>query len=174
MDIDKAKDLLQNLIQTAGLKVDSIDVEDRGEGEFSFNLRMKEDAPVLIGRRGDCLASFQHLVKGIFRLQGICAEGENVRLDVDSYRSQQEQNVLALADKRSQFVVETGKHSVLPPMSPFFRRLVHLHVSQKYPELVTESLGVGTDRAVKIMPAGGSAVAASSDMPDELYHELEI
>ncbi|MGE3278384.1 MAG: R3H domain-containing nucleic acid-binding protein [Candidatus Altimarinota bacterium] len=53
-------------------------------------------------------------------------------------------------------VLETGRTEVLPSMSSFFRRLVHLHIKETYPQLTTYSQGDGNYRSVCIALASGS------------------
>lgn len=172
MKQDEAKKLLEKLLSTAGFSLDKIDVEDKGEGEYVFNLITAENAVELIGHRGEVLSSFQHLVKNAFRTQEITEEGEHVKLDVDSYRSKQEDNVVDMADKRAQQVLETQRSAVLPPMSPFFRRLVHVHIKENYPELTTSSRGAGNDRGVCIAVEGETAPAETGN--SDPYAEIDF
>jgi len=156
MKAQEAKDLLSQLLTSAGFSFEGIEIEERGEGEYYLNIVSKNDAVRLIGRNGEVLLSLQHLMKNIFRAQNITEENEFVKLDIDSYRTKQEGNVLSMADKRAKMVLETGRTETLPSMSSFFRRLVHLHIKETYPQLTTYSQGEGNYRSVCIALASGS------------------
>ena len=74
-----------------------------------------------------------------------------VSIDVDGYRQAQEESLIqrvgnSISEMQDQNLSETK----LPPMSPYFRRVIHLWISKNHPELATESIGNGEDRAVRI------------------------
>lgn len=141
MNIQEAQKLLQQILEKAGFTVDSIDIQEKEDHEFYINILSQADASRIIGRNGDVLRALQSLMKNVFRNQGVIEDQDMVKVDVDSYRISQEQNVIKMADSRAQQVIESGNKSILPPMSPFFRRLVHLHIKENYPDLNTFSRG---------------------------------
>lgn len=166
MNIDTASALLQEFLEQAGFKKVEINILPLAEGEFQVNLAPPpEDAPMLIGKNGDVLTALQHLIKMMFRQKEMLAEGERLRIDVDSYRKNQEKRVLDITDMRAKLVMDNGRQEMLPPMSAFFRRLVHLHVKEKYPQLITFSQGDGTYRSVCI----ASSSMVPEDNPADLY-----
>jgi len=173
MKDQEAKEVLSQLLTNAGFCFEGIEIEDRGEGEYYLNIDSKDDAVRLVGRNGEVLLSLQHLMKNIFRSQSITDENEYVKLDVDSYRVKQEGNVLAMADKRAQAVMETGRTEILPSMSSFFRRHVHLHIKETYPQLTTYSQGDGNYRSVCIALESGSPDEEMPSSPD-LYVDLDF
>ncbi len=173
MTSDTLHELLDPLFQAGNLPVKGFTLDDLGEGEFYMNLDVEEDSARLIGRRGDVLISLEHLVKNVLRAQGLLGDGKHIKIDIDSYRKQQEYNVQVMAEQRAQRVLESGRTVTLPPMSPFFRRLVHLHIKSKFPSLETSSRGSGNDRAVCIALAEG---AQADDMPEmgDIYSEIDL
>jgi spoIIIJ-associated protein len=172
MKTQEAKELLQQILEAAGFTIVDIEIDETEGNEFSFNIH-SDDNPHLIGRNGDVIRSLQSLVKNVFRNQGVSEENDKIKIDVDSYRSAQEQKVLEMAETRAQRVVDSGRLSVLPPMSPFFRRLVHLHIKDKYPQLETYSKGSLSDRSVCIdLPE--SERNDTSEVAPDLYAEIEF
>ena len=133
-----------------------------------INILSQKDAVALIGRGGEGLLALQHIIKIILRAQGISAEEDYVKVDIDSYRSKQEMNVLDLAERKAAMVMESGRSEYLPPMSSFFRRLVHLRIKEKFPELETFSQGDGNHRSVCIAKTG----SADHEPPADLYADL--
>lgn len=160
MKSKEAKKIVLDLLSSAGFTVSDVEIEEKGEQEYYLNLIAETDASDLIGRNGEVLSAFQSIIKNIFRNQGITADGDHIKVDIDSYRQKQEENVLKMTDKRAQQVLDSGGSTVLPPMSPFFRRLVHLYVKENYPQLTTLSEGGGNDRAVCIRSADGGSSEA--------------
>ncbi|MBI2117978.1 hypothetical protein HYT95_03700, partial [Candidatus Peregrinibacteria bacterium] len=71
-------------------------------------------------------------------------------LDVDGYRKAQEDNVRRIAEQKADFVRRTGNRIALAPMSPYFRRIVHLHVANSpiLQDLTTFSHGEGEYRQI--------------------------
>ena len=172
MKVAEAQQIVSDLLTKSGFSFDEVLIDDRGEGEYYINISSKNDAMRLIGHSGEVLLALQHLIKNIFRSQAITEENDYLKIDIDSYRIKQESNVLAMADKRAKMVLESGRTESLPSMSSFFRRLVHLHIKETYPQLTTFSQGDGNYRSVCIALASGSTDedGASAD----LYVDVEF
>ena len=78
-------------------------------------------------------------------------EDFTIVVDVDNYRKRQEDNVINLAERKVDMARKTTKMQVLPPMSPYFRRVVHLHLTKdQFDDVKTESIGDGDHRQVTI------------------------
>lgn len=170
MNTQEAQELLKNVLETAGFTIEDIALIEDEKG-CVLNIQ-SDDNPMLIGRNGDVIRSLQHLMKHVYRQQGLLDDEERIRIDVDSYRSSQEEKVLSMAAQRAQRVLDSGRSVVLPPMSPFFRRLVHLHIKENFPQLATYSTGSATHRAVCIdLPEGSQEEPEQSA---DLYAEIEF
>jgi len=172
MKVQETQQMVKDVLQKGGFHFDDVVIEDRGEGEYYINILCQADAAKLIGHSGEVLLALQHLIKNILRSQVLTEDKDYVKIDIDSYRIKQESNVLSMADKRAKMVLETGKTEALPSMSSFFRRLVHLHIKETYPQLTTYSQGDGNYRSVCIALASGSTDedGASAD----LYVDVEF
>ncbi|MFN0145210.1 MAG: RNA-binding cell elongation regulator Jag/EloR [Dehalococcoidia bacterium] len=106
-----------------------------------------DDLGLLIGRRGDTLASLQYLVNLIVARRFPGQGGVNI--DVEHYRHRREEQVMAIAMRMADRVRETGSPITLEPMSASERRLVHMALAED-PELMTNSIGEGENRKVVI------------------------
>jgi spoIIIJ-associated protein len=104
----------------------------------------------IIGWHGETLNSIQHLAKSIIRQKEKLDRSPFLVLDVDGYRASQEDKVKKIAEQKADFVRRTGSRVALAPMSPYFRRIVHLHVANtpELADLTTESSGDGDYRQV--------------------------
>ncbi|MBI5412867.1 KH domain-containing protein [Candidatus Peregrinibacteria bacterium] len=108
-----------------------------------------EEAATLIGYHGETIAALQHLLKTLVWKRA--NENIFVVLDVDSYRKRQEESVLALAMRKVETARKSLEDQVLPPMSPYFRRVVHTALTGPgFEDITTESVGEGDRRAVTI------------------------
>lgn len=153
MKIDAVlKDTLEQMLIKLEAPFDKVLIEkedQNGTDLYRINIET-EDPSMLIGFHGENIHSLQHLLKVIAWKQ--TQEEFNILLDVDNYRQRQEENVINLADRKIEMARKTKKTQVLPPMSPYFRRVVHLHITNAgHKDIKTESIGDGDHRQVTIV-----------------------
>ena len=122
---------------------------DKRDDTYRINIESEEPS-LLIGHDGENIFALQNLLKiMIWNKQ----PGEyKILLDVDDYRKRQEENVIKLAQRKADMVLKTQRPQSLPAMSPYFRRLVHLYLAEKFNTLLTESVGEGDFRHITIKP----------------------
>jgi spoIIIJ-associated protein len=154
-DVDAAVVVLQNLINLMGLEADVAAREPvtagDGLGMIQSVLDVEgEDLGLLIGRRGQTLASLQYLLNLILAKQ----LGKRVAfgVDVDGYRRRREEALVSLARRSASRVRSTGRSVTLEPMPPNERRIVHITLAED-PAVITVSIGEGEARKVAITPA---------------------
>lgn len=109
------------------------------------------DAPgLLIGRGGEGLEALQHILRLlILRDEEITCS--NIVIDIAGYRDKRIKNVEELARDKAYLVISTDIEEIMPPMSSYERRIVHL-VCAKIAGIETESIGEGGGRKVVIKP----------------------
>lgn len=108
-----------------------------------------DEAATLIGYHGETIYALQHVLKTLVWRK--TDENIFIILDVDSYRKRQEESVLALAIRKVETARKTLEMQTLPPMSPYFRRAIHMALAKpEFKDIVTESIGEGEHRAVTI------------------------
>jgi spoIIIJ-associated protein len=108
-----------------------------------------EDLGLLIGRRGDTLASLQYMVNLIVSRK-IKAQ-QLVGIDVEGYRRRREESLRGLALRMADRVRRTGRSVTLEPMPANERRIVHLTLADD-PDVLTVSMGEGDSRKVAVTP----------------------
>lgn len=135
----------------AHLGLDFTDVSVQKQEE-QFYINVTSDSPnLLIGHHGENLNAMQKVLKVIFHNK--FGEDTDIQFDVDHYRKRQEENVLAITQQKIDEARQTQTQTMLPPMSPYFRRVVHLFIRNgEYTDLETESIGQGNYRQVVIKP----------------------
>ncbi len=154
-DIDAAVAVLQNLINLMNLEADVTAREPVTAGDGLGMIQSVldvdgEDLGLLIGRRGQTLASLQYLLNLILAKQ----LGKRVAfgVDVDGYRRRREEALISLARRSASRVRSTGRSVTLEPMPPNERRIVHITLADD-PAVITVSIGEGDARKVAITPA---------------------
>lgn len=148
MKLEKTiKEKIILLLEHLGVDFDKVEVSYNEEKEI-YRVNIESDEPsLLIGHHGETIGAIQHLLKVLLWKDG--GEEFNISVDVDNYRQRQEENVIDLIKKKIDAVRETNREQKFPPMSPYFRRLVHLYISE-HNDLETESQGDGDHRYVII------------------------
>jgi spoIIIJ-associated protein len=146
--LETAKTVLTEMLSLMGL---TATVEVASDGETSrLNVR-GDDLGTLIGRRGEKLASLQHIVNLIVgRREG---QHHRIAIDVENYRGRREQQLRDVADRAAKRVLQTGKIIQLEAMPAVERRIVHLALMEN-PKIRTQSVGVEPNRRIVVLPAG--------------------
>lgn len=145
--LEEAKGVLEELLRLMEVP-GTVEVATGGE-TARLNVR-GSDLGVLIGRRGEKLASLQHIVNLIVAKK----EGEyhRIAVDVENYRGRREEQLRDVADRAAKRVLQTGKIIQLEPMPAIERRIVHMALVEN-PKVRTQSVGVEPNRRIVILPA---------------------
>lgn len=144
------QETLEEILNRLSTPFRKIRVEKKEDDTFRINIESEEPS-LLIGHHGENIYALQNILRTIvFRKQ----DGNfNLILDVDDYRKRQEENVLKMAERKVETVRKSGEAQALPAMSPYFRRLIHMHLAQdEFKDITTESVGEGEMRHLTIKP----------------------
>lgn len=111
-----------------------------------------EAAGFLIGRDGENLKAFQHLLTlMVAKKTNEPVTPANFVFDINNYQKEREDYLAALAKNAAHQVLEDKKLVELDPMSAADRRLIHLAV-EDIAGVISESVGEGENRRVVIKP----------------------
>jgi spoIIIJ-associated protein len=141
-----ARDILQTLLQKMGFEVE---VSIRPETEPVTLDVEGENLGILIGRRGDSLASLQFMVNVILSKQ--FRTWPRVVIDVQGYRSRREQSLTILGQRVADRVKRNHRPFTLEAMPANDRRVIHMTLSERT-DVETYSIGEGQSRRVVIAP----------------------
>ena len=147
------KETLEKLLDILGISYTGVKITKETETAFYAEIET-ESSSLLIGWHGETIAAIQHILKCLLWKQGVESKIQII-IDVDNYKKRQEESVIRLAERKAEVAISSQKEIILPPMNPYFRRKIHLHLadSDKYKDLIiTESVGEGEQRQVKIIP----------------------
>ncbi len=152
---EAARSILSRLLDLMAIPAsiavsDEFTVADEDGNASSVGLNIEgEDLGILIGRRGQTMASLQHIVRIIM------AHQMQVRLpivlDVEGYKKRRCEGLRALAERLAEQVKTREMPFTMEPMSAFERRVIHLALAD-HPDVSTESTGFGETRKVVISP----------------------
>jgi spoIIIJ-associated protein len=146
--ITTAQEVLQEMLRLMGVEA-TVEIT---MGSETSKLNVKgEDLGVLIGRRGEKLASLQHLVNLIVAKR----EGQwhRITVDVENYRGRREEQLRDVAERAAKRVAQSGKIIQLEPMPAVERRIVHMALVENS-QVRTQSVGVEPNRRIVVLPAG--------------------
>ena len=155
--IEVSKKVLGALLDLMGVSasiVHSVEfpVEEGEEGPKSIALNIEgEDLGILIGRRGQTLASLQYIVRVIIGNQ--TQVRPPLTVDVEGYKERHCETLRALAWRMAEQVRERGESLNLEPMTAFDRRIIHVSLADDT-DVSTESIGEGEARRVVVLPKG--------------------
>jgi len=117
----------------------------------TMKLDLKTDEPqVLIGPQGGTLHSFQMVLGKIVRKQ----LDEQIYLDIDinQYKEGKVKYLEGTAKEVADRVALNKKEEVLPAMSSYERRIIHMVLAERG-DVITESTGQDFERRVVVRPA---------------------
>jgi len=143
----KLKELFLDLTEKLLIKVNNITVEKKDD-MYLIDIETDE-AGLMIGHGAETIKAIQLIGKILINKDQ--ETPVSIFVDVDEYRKRQEESVKILAERKASLARSTGEAQSLLPMSPYFRRVVHIHLTQpEFSDVETESVGEGDHRKVII------------------------
>jgi spoIIIJ-associated protein len=143
-----AKEVLEALIKSMGITAE-VSVTDSPAGELPVVLDIEgDDLGVLIGRRGQTLASLQYIVRLIVAEK--LKMWVPINVDVAGYKKRRYESLRNLALRLAEQVQRSRRLITLEPMPADERRIIHLALAE-HPDVITQSMGEGETRKVAIL-----------------------
>ncbi|MCC6618243.1 MAG: Jag N-terminal domain-containing protein [Chloroflexi bacterium] len=145
--LEVAREVLTEMISLMGIEA-TVEVATGGD---TARLNVAgDDLGRLIGRRGEQLASLQHIVNLIVGRRA--GQHHRIAVDVENYRGRREEQLRDVADRAAKRVLQTGKIIQLEAMPAMERRIVHMALLEN-PKVRTQSVGVEPNRRIVVLPA---------------------
>ncbi len=142
-----AMEVLEALLTIMGISASVAQVDT---DPITLNIR-GDDLGILIGRRGQTLASLQYIVRLIVAHRS--EEWLPIVIDVEEYKQRRYRALQALAYRMAERVREKKIPFTLEPMPAYERRIIHLTLAD-HPDVTTQSVGLDEARKVVITPRG--------------------
>ena len=140
-----ATEVLDTLLRMMGV-VGKVEVLSE-EIPIALNIE-GDDLGILIGRRGQTLASLEYIVKLI--VAGQLKAWLPLSVDVAEYKKRRRESLQGLALHLAEEVKLRRRAITLEPMPPGERRILHLTLADN-PDVTTQSIGEGENRKVVIL-----------------------
>ncbi len=140
-----AKEYLLELLEGLGVENAVLQVEEK-ENAAVITID-GENLGTIIGRRGETLDALQYLTSLVCNR----AKGDYYKISLDccGYREKREETLKELANKIAKQVLRTGRNSVLEPMNPYERRIIHAVISE-IEGVSSKSIGEDPNRKVVV------------------------
>jgi len=135
----------------------SITIEESEDTTF-VNITSSGLDGLLIGRRGETLASIQHIVNRVFTSR--TGRHSKITVDVGGYVRRKHRLLAEKAQKVAERVRRTQKEFDFEPLKASERRIIHLAVAD-FDDITTYTIGDGLLRKVVISPK----TVATEDLP---------
>ena len=148
-----ATDYLKAVLTGMGIQGAAVTVKEAGN-DLYFEITCDDDFGNVIGRRGETLDALQYLTRLFVNRSS--EDGKRVSLNVGDYRKRREETLTALAQRQAARAIKIGRNSVLDPMNPYERRIVHTAI-QAIDGVSSHSVGEGDNRRVVIVPDNASS-----------------
>jgi len=151
----QSKGILEDLLAVMGIdasvivKVGPV-TEEQATGPITLDIE-GDDLGILIGRRGQTLASLQYVVRLILAHQ--TKAWLPITIDVEGYKQRRYESLQNLAWRLAEQVQTRREPFTLEPMPAYERRIIHLSLAE-HPQVSTHSIGIGESRKVVIEPKG--------------------
>jgi spoIIIJ-associated protein len=142
-----ARQVLSEMLRTMGV-VATVEIAKSADPNDPISLNIEgDDLGVLIGRRGQALASLQYLVRLIVAEK--IKKWVSINVDVDWYKKRHYDALTKLAQRLAEQVVRRRRTITMEPMPPDERRIIHISLANN-PDVTTQSTGEGEGRRVVI------------------------
>ncbi len=153
-DAEVGKVVLSELLEKMAVRASVIvrRAQSSGDGETApwlLDVSSGGDLSMLIGRRGETLASLQYITRLITSRE--LQRRANIVVDVAGYKARRTGKLNDLAQRMADQAVDENRTMTLEPMPPYERRIIHLALRNRE-DVSTRSVGEGAARKVTIVP----------------------
>ena len=146
--VEVSKEVLETLVKLMKITAE-VSVLQANTGELPVTLNIEgEDLGVLIGRRGQALASLQYVVRLIVAEK--LKVWVPINVDIAGYKKRRYESLQDLALRLAEQVKRDRRLIMLEPMPADERRIIHLALAD-HPDVTTQSMGEGDMRKVAIL-----------------------
>lgn len=149
-DLNQAVTLLEGLLERMAIPVKVAGEEVDDKLLVKIECDEDDDTQRLIGRRGQVVDAFQHLLNKMLS-RDRAERGKPVIVDVGDYRERHVERLEDLAERMASKAKESGEPVDLNPMSAYDRRIVHMCIAEQE-GVSTRSEGEGDRRHIVVLP----------------------
>src|SRR3954465_13134229 len=142
----QAEQLLNSIFESARFDVQAT----ASESDQGCIVSIKgADTGLLLNLGGELLDALQQILNQAYGRA--LRKGQRIICDADNFRAARESELRAMADHAARQVRATSAAFVFGPMEASERRVIHLSLAEE-DDLVTESIGEGNSRRLRVAP----------------------
>lgn len=150
MNKKKIKEIITNVLKFLTLKDDQIEITFLKGEQIQVNIQVPEDSTgIFIGRRGENISALRLILSLIISQRD--STWPKLRLNVNDYQEKREEYLIDLAKDAALKAQELQREIILPNLSSYERRIIHLHI-EELGTVTTESRGEEPNRQLVIIP----------------------
>jgi spoIIIJ-associated protein len=149
-DLGKAKELLEGILERMAIESEVTGSIEEDRLLLSIDCDDEGDLQRVIGRRGQVVDAFQHLLNKMLG-KNRTDKGKPVVVDAGGYRQRHVERLEGLAERMAEKCKSSGRPVDLNPMSAYDRRIVHMFLAE-IDGVMTKSEGEGDDRHIVLFP----------------------
>lgn len=147
MSQELLKNKIEEIIKKTSFVIDSCEITN--EGDTLWCSIKTPDSRFLIGRDGEALRSFNHIVKKIMDKELGEESSPQIMIDINGYQRKRMEALRTTAHMLAERARYFKSNIEADPMPAFERKIVHMYL-EKETDLTTESKGEGRDRRIII------------------------
>lgn len=155
-NMDVLKEIINKTMTLMGIEY-KLSIEENPDTTF-VNIESTGLDGLLIGRRGETLASLQHVVNRLFTSR--TGQHSKITVDVGGYVRRKHRLLVEKAKKIAEKVKDTGKEMDFEPLKAADRRIIHLTIAEMG-DVSTYTIGDGLLRKVVVTPKTDAAAGKS-------------
>ncbi|MBU1200118.1 KH domain-containing protein [Patescibacteria group bacterium] len=146
----KIQEIIENILGFLSLTDDQIKINFIDEDQIQVNISLPEDITgIFIGRGGENINALRLILSLIISQR--TNTWPKLRLNVNDYQEKREEYLTDLAKDAAEKAQELQREIILPNLSSYERRIVHLHV-ESLGTVTTESRGQEPRRQLVVIP----------------------
>lgn len=145
---DEIQAFVERMMDLGAFELD-VSVAALGDGDYRVVLT-GPDRGLVLGRAAELLDAFEYILNRVFGAK--LKHDAKIVFDCGNYRAMREQELRMMAEKAAERVRGSRVPFVFDAMPPGERRIIHLALVDDA-SVRTESVGAGSDRKVKVLPA---------------------
>jgi spoIIIJ-associated protein len=151
MNKDHIKKVIEDIFTHTSCKIDTCEFNE--EGDMLWCSISTPDSRFMIGKDGETLRSFSHIVKKMLEKQIPEEELHKLTIDINDYNKKRFEALRATAHMLAERAKYFKSSVEVDPMPSYERRIIHTFI-ESIPDVTTESAGFGPGRHIVIKYTG--------------------
>lgn len=147
-NVKSLEQILSELLALMEVKAETSVSYDEANKIFNVSINSEDATGLLIGKKGETLGSIENILGVI--LKNKVGEWYRISVNIGDYKEKEEDYLKSLADSVVARVKSSQKSENIYNLKSWQRRVVHMYLAEKYPEISSESEGEGDERCLVI------------------------